>query len=249
MQPGNSSDTSRQPIDPNSTTICVANLPLECTEREFRLMFKFAWGFEVAILTRSKKTRSLIGYARFATREQAEHAINILNGFPTDIDWLSHTVKSFVSSTQLDESKRDKQGPREHGLRGRRHDTAASTSVYVGGIPHEWDEAYLWSMFANYGTVTHLQLREGSNPLIGKVAFVFFSHQAEAVAAIAGLHGCSLDGVARHLVVRRNTSQSNAAQMGHKMGVLSRLDQLKVVGIISEEEYCQKKATLAPPPG
>jgi len=42
-----------------------------------------------------------------------------------------------------------------------------STSVYVGGVPHEWDEGALASLFAGVGTVTNLAFGPAKSP-IGK---------------------------------------------------------------------------------
>lgn len=42
-----------------------------------------------------------------------------------------------------------------------------STSVYVGGVPHEWDEGTLASLFAGVGTVTNLAFGPAKSP-IGK---------------------------------------------------------------------------------
>jgi len=83
-----------------------------------------------------------------------------------------------------------------------------STSVYVGGVPHEWDEGALASLFAGVGTVTNLAFGPAKSP-IGKIAFVHFGSPGEAQAAIAGLNGYAI-GDGRVLAVRPNTSGGGA---------------------------------------
>eukprot|EP01012_Entosiphon_sulcatum_P025626 TRINITY_DN30973_c0_g1_i1.p1 TRINITY_DN30973_c0_g1~~TRINITY_DN30973_c0_g1_i1.p1 ORF type:complete len:304 (-),score=52.29 TRINITY_DN30973_c0_g1_i1:94-927(-) len=257
--------TAQQAPDPCSTTICIANIPDALTEREFRLMFKFAWGFERSTITRSKETGHQIGYARFATREQADCAIQVLNGGTIDEDF-DRTAKCFLSSTQLkDELVENKLQntrfpfplppgsfypvPLRIGLQGSRASApptpakAHTSSIYVGGIPHEWTEEMLTQLFSPYGNITHLSLHKGNNP-IGKVAFIFFSLPSESQAAIQGVNGLTIDGT-RYLTVRANTStQKGSTTQQPKVSAIGRLEQLRASGLITQEEYLAKKAAI-----
>ena len=79
-----------------------------------------------------------------------------------------------------------------------------TTSVYVGGIPHDWSEEALRGLFEPFGAITHLQLTRKNNPM-GNIGFVHFGSKEEAESAIVSMNGYPLDGT-KHLVVRFNTS-------------------------------------------
>jgi hypothetical protein len=197
-----------------STTICVCNLPDYLTDREFRFIFKFAWGFERASINRTK-TGHQVGYARFSSVVEAQQALDYLQGFPLDEDYPS-PVKCFMSSTQLNDELLDKPGKRTFGEMAGQAEAglypqrpflrkANPLSVYVGGIPHDWEDAQLTELFSPFGAITSLQLHEGKSQELGKIAFIFYSDATEATAAIQNLNHYPLDET-RHLVVRQNTS-------------------------------------------
>eukprot|EP00667_Euglena_gracilis_P012083 EG_transcript_12387 len=88
--------------------------------------------------------------------------------------------------------------------RGKGGAVASPTSVYVGGVPHDWDETALQSLFEGFGTISKVQLTRGSNP-VGNIAFIHFTSPEEAQGAIQSMNNYPLDET-RHLVVRANTS-------------------------------------------
>lgn len=241
----------------NSTTICVGNLPDYMTHREFRLMFKFANGVERCVVNNTKKGHQ-VGYARFTTLQDAQNALEWLNGYPLDEEYPD-SMKVFMSSTQLRDplpgAKRPFADPfggpaakfakgggkgfgfgapqMAYGAPGLGMPMAAMgfggfpvngfgapafgggkgfgagmggkggkspLSVYVGGIPHDWDEGALRSLFEGFGAITTVRINRGSNP-VGNIGFVHYSTPAEAQAAIQNMNNYALDDT-RHLVVR-----------------------------------------------
>eukprot|EP00667_Euglena_gracilis_P013088 EG_transcript_13479 len=88
--------------------------------------------------------------------------------------------------------------------RGKGGVASSPSSVYVGGVPHDWDETALQSLFEGFGTITKVQLTRGSNP-VGNIAFIHFTTPEEAQGAIQSMNNYPLDET-RHLVVRGNTS-------------------------------------------
>jgi hypothetical protein len=209
---------------PLSTTVCVCNLPDFLTDREFRFLFKFAWGFERASINRTKAGHQ-VGYARFSSIAEAQQALEYLQGFPLDEDF-PNPVKCFMSTTQLNDELLDNKA----NMVGMKRPYSALTSVpdsptaypyqsyaprpfkranplsiYIGGIPHDWDDNQLSQLFAPFGAISSIQITEGKNQELGKIAFVYFSAPAEATAAIDAMNNYPLDD-GKHLVVRQNTS-------------------------------------------
>jgi len=69
------------------TTIRVINVPSHTTDTEFNCWFLFAAGFEQGTLVPTRgPDQSQLGWARFATVETAQHAIDMLNGRPLTED-------------------------------------------------------------------------------------------------------------------------------------------------------------------
>jgi len=194
-----------------TSTICLGNLPDALTEREFRLMFKFAPGFERSSINRTNAGHQ-VGYARFATAEEAQQVLEFLHGYPLD-DEFPDPVNCFISSTQLNDDMLPNK-PRVPGRRppanvsqAKRQKTAPPNpnSIYVGGIPHDWESDHLKLLFGTYGNVTSIQLNPGRNQDIGKIAFIYFASPEEAQNAIAAMNNYRLEN-GKYLVVRYNTS-------------------------------------------
>ena len=215
-----------------STTVCVVNIPDTLTVREFRFIFKFANGIERAIVNVTKQGHQ-VGYARFSTVADAQQAVEFLNGYPLDEDF-PNPIKAFLSTTQLNDHsfagprgvKRPLDGeqavakvPRIDGkgkgkgkgagkgkgmAKGGAPAAASTTSVYVGGVPHDWDETMLQGLFETCGAITSINLTGGKNP-VGNIAFVHFSTSDEANYAIQSMNGYAVDE-SRYLSVRPNTS-------------------------------------------
>ena len=121
-----------------------------------------------------------------------------------------------MSSTQLNDELLDKPGKRTFGEMAGQPGAglypqrpflrkANPLSVYVGGIPHDWEDAQLTELYSPFGAITSLQLHEGKSQELEKIAFTFYSDATEATAAIQNLNHYPLDET-RHLVVRQNTS-------------------------------------------
>eukprot|EP00670_Eutreptiella_braarudii_P006897 CAMPEP_0174286462 /NCGR_PEP_ID=MMETSP0809-20121228/11961_1 /TAXON_ID=73025 ORGANISM="Eutreptiella gymnastica-like, Strain CCMP1594" /NCGR_SAMPLE_ID=MMETSP0809 /ASSEMBLY_ACC=CAM_ASM_000658 /LENGTH=236 /DNA_ID=CAMNT_0015382551 /DNA_START=41 /DNA_END=751 /DNA_ORIENTATION=- len=210
---------------PPSTTICVVNLPDDISQREFRLIFKFAGGVERVIINMTK-TGKQVGYARFSSLPEAQAAMEYLNGYPLDEEFPEQ-IKVFMSTTQLNDTKslpnagmkrtaaedwsngppikyaKGGKGGKGAG-KGASQGVASSTSVYVGGIPHDWDETMIQRMFETSGAITQINLTKGRNP-IGNIGFVHYGTPEEAQIAIQNMNGYAVDET-RYLTVRANTS-------------------------------------------
>eukprot|EP01001_Neometanema_parovale_P008595 NODE_4864_length_1008_cov_146.111864_g4657_i0.p1 GENE.NODE_4864_length_1008_cov_146.111864_g4657_i0~~NODE_4864_length_1008_cov_146.111864_g4657_i0.p1 ORF type:complete len:277 (-),score=95.96 NODE_4864_length_1008_cov_146.111864_g4657_i0:177-962(-) len=240
------------------STICVGNLPDAMSLREFRCLFKFAWGFQRCSVNQTSKGRQ-VGYARFSTPAEASQAIEYLQGFPLDEDF-PHPAKVFMSSTQLSDELLEKAKLLNGGNRKRGFNQAFGMggmgmgmmggrgmggmggmgmgmggmgmgmgmggmgmmgmmnkkprvqgppdpmSIYVGGVPAEWDENKLIEMFSPFGSITNVSITGGSNPMIGSIAFIYYSMPQEATAAIQSMNEFATGG-GKHLVVRQNTSR------------------------------------------
>lgn len=214
---------------PPSTTVCVVNLPDTISPREFRFIFKFAAGVERCIVNHTKNGHQ-VGYARFSTIQDANAALEYLNGYPLDEEF-PQTIKAFLSTTQLNDalpsqgrgqkrSMGDDWGERPakmakgsggKGFGGKgfgggkgKGGVTNPTSVYVGGVPHDWDETMLQKLFEPSGVITKVQLNRGKNP-VGNIAFVHYATPEEAQAAITNMNSYAIDE-SRYLSVRGNTS-------------------------------------------
>jgi len=80
---------------------------------------------------------------------------------------------------------------------------AQGASVYVGGVPKDWEEAAVRDLFAPLGRVTKVHLALGR--YCDKIAFVHFATVDEAQAAIDKMNYYVIDET-RYLTVRSNTS-------------------------------------------
>ncbi|KAI3638067.1 hypothetical protein MIR68_003678 [Amoeboaphelidium protococcarum] len=89
------------------TTIFVIGFPEDLQEREFQNLFTFAPGYEAATLKYPQpqsddcgSRKQIIGFAKFATREEALNARNILNGKKIDSE-RGHVLKSEMAKKNL----------------------------------------------------------------------------------------------------------------------------------------------------
>eukprot|EP00667_Euglena_gracilis_P017963 EG_transcript_19018 len=212
-----------------STTVCVLGLPEGITEREFRLLFKFAPGADRCAVTCTAQGQR-VGYARFTSLPLAQQAIAALHDQPLDEE-LAAPVKAFLSFLQLgddvgsplhgwawgsphtaeraDWPDRGPGGWAGEGPAPKRGDWGrrakeAGCSVYVGGIPHDWDDARVRRFFEPCGQVVRVNLTPGKNKL-GNIAFIHFLTAAEAEVAIQTMNNHVLED-GRYLTVRCNTS-------------------------------------------
>eukprot|EP00667_Euglena_gracilis_P024216 EG_transcript_27701 len=84
-----------------STTVCIANLPSTVEAVHFRLLFRFAKGVDKCIVVPTPAGQ-LVGYARFLTLEDAQAAIEALDGKPADED-LPGQLQASLAPRQLGE--------------------------------------------------------------------------------------------------------------------------------------------------
>eukprot|EP01001_Neometanema_parovale_P010585 NODE_6824_length_815_cov_77.650289_g6588_i0.p1 GENE.NODE_6824_length_815_cov_77.650289_g6588_i0~~NODE_6824_length_815_cov_77.650289_g6588_i0.p1 ORF type:complete len:232 (+),score=40.84 NODE_6824_length_815_cov_77.650289_g6588_i0:59-697(+) len=82
-------------------------------------------------------------------------------------------------------------------------------SVYVGGIPREWDSSTLVDLFQPFGEIVSAKITGGSNPRMGSIGFVYFNASDSATQAIQSLNESRVDALdgPRFLIVRHNTSR------------------------------------------
>ena len=75
-----------------------------------------------------------------------------------------------------------------------------SSKIYVGNLPYSVNDSSLSNNFSEYGNVTSAKvMMERDTGRSKGFGFVEMTSEAEAQAAIAGLHGPSVDG--RSIVV------------------------------------------------
>jgi len=105
-----------QPYTGPITTIYCCNMPPDFTEREFRNVFRFAYGFEQATLSRAKgRIVPSAGFARFQSEETALDAIQILDGVQLDPDMCPDLMlKCCMANSQLTDDKLSSSQAKRH---------------------------------------------------------------------------------------------------------------------------------------
>nr|P28644.1 RecName: Full=28 kDa ribonucleoprotein, chloroplastic; Short=28RNP [Spinacia oleracea] len=166
---------------PEEAKLFVGNLPYDVDSEKLAGIFDAAGVVEIAEVIYNRETdRSRgFGFVTMSTVEEAEKAVELLNGY--DMDGRQLTV--------------NKAAPRGSPERAPRGDFEPSCRVYVGNLPWDVDTSRLEQLFSEHGKV--VSARVVSDRETGRsrgFGFVTMSSESEVNDAIAALDGQTLDG-------------------------------------------------------
>ncbi|XP_076331785.1 ELAV-like protein 2 isoform X4 [Tachypleus tridentatus] len=188
---------SVQTVDDCNTNDCNTNLivnylPQTMTQEEIRSLFSSIGEVESCKLIRDKITvgQSLgYGFVNYVRPEDAEKAINTLNGLRLQ----NKIIK--VSYAR----------PSSEAIKG--------ANLYVSGLPKSMTQQELENMFAPYGRIiTSRILCDNVKGLSKGVGFVRFDQRLEADRAIKHLHSTIPDGSSEPITVKFANNPSNNAK-------------------------------------
>ncbi|XP_076331789.1 ELAV-like protein 2 isoform X8 [Tachypleus tridentatus] len=187
---------SVQTVDDCNTNDCNTNLivnylPQTMTQEEIRSLFSSIGEVESCKLIRDKITGQSLGYGfvNYVRPEDAEKAINTLNGLRLQ----NKIIK--VSYAR----------PSSEAIKG--------ANLYVSGLPKSMTQQELENMFAPYGRIiTSRILCDNVKGLSKGVGFVRFDQRLEADRAIKHLHSTIPDGSSEPITVKFANNPSNNAK-------------------------------------
>ncbi|XP_076331784.1 ELAV-like protein 2 isoform X3 [Tachypleus tridentatus] len=197
---------SVQTVDDCNTNDCNTNLivnylPQTMTQEEIRSLFSSIGEVESCKLIRDKITvgQSLgYGFVNYVRPEDAEKAINTLNGLRLQ----NKIIK--VSYAR----------PSSEAIKG--------ANLYVSGLPKSMTQQELENMFAPYGRIITSRILCDNvkvKPIVGNfaglskgVGFVRFDQRLEADRAIKHLHSTIPDGSSEPITVKFANNPSNNAK-------------------------------------
>jgi len=186
----NSAQTGTGPED-SKTNLIVNYLPQTMTQEEIRSLFSSIGEVESCKLIRDKVTGQSLGYGfvNYVRPEDAEKAINTLNGLRLQ----NKTIK--VSYAR----------PSSEAIKG--------ANLYVSGLPKSMAQQDLENLFTPYGRIiTSRILCDNITGLSKGVGFIRFDQRVEAERAIQKLHGTIPDGAAEPITVKFANNPSNNAK-------------------------------------
>ncbi|KMS97266.1 hypothetical protein BVRB_7g177110 [Beta vulgaris subsp. vulgaris] len=166
---------------PEEAKLFVGNLPYDVDSEKLAQMFDGAGVVEIAEVIYNRETdRSRgFGFVTMSTVEEAEKAVEMLNGF--DLDGRTLTVNKAAPR-----GSRPERPPREF---------EPTCRVYVGNLPWDVDNGRLEQLFSEHGKV--LSARVVSDRETGRsrgFGFVTMASDSEMNDAIAALDGQTLEG-------------------------------------------------------
>ncbi|XP_022254316.1 ELAV-like protein 4 isoform X6 [Limulus polyphemus] len=183
---------SVQTVDDCNTNLIVNYLPQTMTQEEIRSLFSSIGEVESCKLIRDKVTvgQSLgYGFVNYVRAEDAEKAINTLNGLRLQ----NKIIK--VSYAR----------PSSEAIKG--------ANLYVSGLPKSMTQQELENLFAPYGRIiTSRILCDNVKGLSKGVGFVRFDQRIEADRAIKHLHNTIPDGSSEPITVKFANNPSNNAK-------------------------------------
>uniref|UniRef100_UPI003FD38396 ELAV-like protein 2 isoform X5 n=1 Tax=Tachypleus tridentatus TaxID=6853 RepID=UPI003FD38396 len=196
---------SVQTVDDCNTNDCNTNLivnylPQTMTQEEIRSLFSSIGEVESCKLIRDKITGQSLGYGfvNYVRPEDAEKAINTLNGLRLQ----NKIIK--VSYAR----------PSSEAIKG--------ANLYVSGLPKSMTQQELENMFAPYGRIITSRILCDNvkvKPIVGNfaglskgVGFVRFDQRLEADRAIKHLHSTIPDGSSEPITVKFANNPSNNAK-------------------------------------
>ncbi|XP_022254311.1 ELAV-like protein 4 isoform X1 [Limulus polyphemus] len=192
---------SVQTVDDCNTNLIVNYLPQTMTQEEIRSLFSSIGEVESCKLIRDKVTvgQSLgYGFVNYVRAEDAEKAINTLNGLRLQ----NKIIK--VSYAR----------PSSEAIKG--------ANLYVSGLPKSMTQQELENLFAPYGRIITSRILCDNvkvKPIVGNfaglskgVGFVRFDQRIEADRAIKHLHNTIPDGSSEPITVKFANNPSNNAK-------------------------------------
>ncbi|XP_013786042.1 ELAV-like protein 4 isoform X7 [Limulus polyphemus] len=182
---------SVQTVDDCNTNLIVNYLPQTMTQEEIRSLFSSIGEVESCKLIRDKVTGQSLGYGfvNYVRAEDAEKAINTLNGLRLQ----NKIIK--VSYAR----------PSSEAIKG--------ANLYVSGLPKSMTQQELENLFAPYGRIiTSRILCDNVKGLSKGVGFVRFDQRIEADRAIKHLHNTIPDGSSEPITVKFANNPSNNAK-------------------------------------
>lgn len=197
----NSSQTGS--MEDSKTNLIVNYLPQTMTQEEIRSLFSSIGEVESCKLIRDKVTGQSLGYGfvNYVRPEDAEKAINTLNGLRLQ----NKTIK--VSYAR----------PSSEAIKG--------ANLYVSGLPKSMTQQDLENLFAPYGRIITSRILCDNITGVGLskgVGFIRFDQRVEAERAIQKLHGTIPDGAAEPITVKfANNPSSNAKAIAPLAAYLS----------------------------
>ncbi|CAG0914833.1 unnamed protein product [Notodromas monacha] len=177
----------------SKTNLIVNYLPQNMNQETIRALFSQIGEVESCKLIRDRSPGSEshgqslgYGFVNFHRAEDAEKAINQLNG----VRIQNKIIK--VSYAR----------PSSETIKG--------ANLYVSGMPKSWTQTELESLFAPYGKIiTSRILCDNLTGLSKGVGFLRFDQRCEAELAIQKLHGTIPDGFAEPVTVKFANNPSN----------------------------------------
>lgn len=184
------------PEPPEEAKLFVGNLPYDVDSEKLAQLFDGAGVVEIAEVIYNRETdRSRgFGFVTMSTVEEAEKAVEMLNGY--DVNGRLLTVNKAAPR-----GSRPERPPRE---------SEPSCRVYVGNLPWDVDSARLEQLFSEHGKV--LSARVVSDRETGRsrgFGFVSMASESEVNDAIAALDGQTLDGRAIRVNVAEERPRRN----------------------------------------
>ncbi|GFS93867.1 ELAV-like protein 4 [Trichonephila clavipes] len=184
VQTGTSTEDSK-------TNLIVNYLPQTMTQEEIRSLFSSIGEVESCKLIRDKVTGQSLGYGfvNYVRPEDAEKAINTLNGLRLQ----NKTIK--VSYAR----------PSSEAIKG--------ANLYVSGLPKSMTQQDLEGLFTPFGRIiTSRILCDNITGLSKGVGFVRFDQRIEAERAIKHLHNTIPEGASEPITVKFANNPSNNAK-------------------------------------
>ncbi|XP_076355205.1 ELAV-like protein 4 isoform X8 [Tachypleus tridentatus] len=178
-------------VDDCNTNLIVNYLPQTMTQEEIRSLFSSIGEVESCKLIRDKVTGQSLGYGfvNYVRAEDAEKAINTLNGLRLQ----NKIIK--VSYAR----------PSSEAIKG--------ANLYISGLPKSMTQQELENLFSPYGRIiTSRILCDNVKGLSKGVGFVRFDQRIEAERAIKHLHNTIPDGSSEPITVKFANNPSNNAK-------------------------------------
>lgn len=189
--------SSQTGTEDSKTNLIVNYLPQTMTQEEIRSLFSSIGEVESCKLIRDKLTGQSLGYGfvNYIRSEDAEKAINTLNGLRLQ----NKTIK--VSYAR----------PSSEAIKG--------ANLYVSGLPKSMTQQDLENLFSPFGRIITSRilcdnitdLWSSPSGLSKGVGFIRFDQRIEAERAIQKLHGSIPEGATEPITVKfANSPSSNA---------------------------------------
>jgi polyadenylate-binding protein len=172
------------------TNIFVKNLPTEVDEEALEKMFaEFGKVSSTIIMKDDEGTSKGFGFVNMETPEQAQAAVDALNGKEMDGKEL------FVGRAQKKAEREAMLRQKFEEIRAERVQKYAGLNLYVKNLSDEVDDEILRSEFAHCGTITSAKvMRDSATDKSRGFGFVCFSAPEEATKAVTEMNGRMVQG-------------------------------------------------------